>query len=54
MPAVFLVAVSGYDECLVEDKDAVRCLLHQIRLVNGCLIARRPHPEPNARSPHAL
>lgn len=41
---LFLVSLSGYDQCLVEDKDAVSCSCHfSMRRLNALLI------EPNAR-----
>src|SRR5277367_6962448 len=45
---LFMVALSGYDQCLVEDQNAV-CY----RLLCACCCAD-VHPEPNARSNDAL
>ena len=44
---LFLVAISGYDQCLAEDKDGVHCFqpFHSHILT---------HIEPNARSSHAM
>lgn len=45
---MFLVAISGYDQCLAEDKDGVS-------IVWRMTWARRlTFPESNARSPHAV
>jgi len=57
---LFLVAISGYDQCLAEDKDGVS--LTFILLVNFFTFHKRVMSkvtdqhlsEPNARSPHAL
>jgi hypothetical protein len=42
---LFLVSLSGYDQCLVEDKDAVSTRLH----LSGDLPSYVTHAEPNAR-----
>ena len=41
---LFLVSLSGYDQCLVEDKDAVRFSIHH---PIACFLIWSP--EPNAR-----
>jgi hypothetical protein len=45
---LFLVAISGYDQCLAEDKDGVRTTFNMLRN------AANPSTEPNARSSYAL
>jgi len=49
---LFLVAISGYDHVLVEDRNGVSADPVHIRVSNGLLTHRAP--EPNARSAHAL
>jgi hypothetical protein len=34
---LFLVSLSGFDQCLVEDKDAVRAVLDRLNSTYGCL-----------------
>jgi len=44
---MFLVAISGYDQCLAEDKDGVSIVCYMVE-------AKLTFKEPNARSTHAL
>jgi hypothetical protein len=45
---LFLVAISGYDHVLVEDRNGVRCASCRVEF------ALTPMAEPNARSAHAV
>lgn len=49
---LFLVAISGYDHVLVEDRNGV-CWPCPLRFRNLMLITRRP-TEPNARGSYAV